>query len=92
MPVSSEPLLERRLDRLPESLPARIGLIGRTLVVMIVPWAETGPAVAFDSTVLHASGGVWHKKHRDAGIVPHSRIDTEAAWTKSGWHGWVYAP
>jgi hypothetical protein len=81
---------ERRLDRLPASLPARIGLIGRSLVVMIAPWAETGRAVAFDSTVLHACGGVWHKKHRDAGIVPHSRIDTEAAWTKSGWHGWVY--
>jgi hypothetical protein len=22
--------------------------------------------------------------------VPHSSIDTEAGWTKSGWHGWVY--
>ena len=47
-------------------------------------------AVAIDSTVLHARGGVWHKKHRDAGVVPHTSIDTEAGWTKSGWHGWVY--
>jgi len=31
---------------------------------------------------------VWHKKDREAGIVPHSSIDTEAGWTKSGWHGW----
>ena len=31
-----------------------------------------------------------HKKHREKGIVPHSSIDTEAHWTKSGWHGWVY--
>jgi hypothetical protein len=23
-------------------------------------------------------------------VVPHSRIDTEAGWTHSGWHGWVY--
>jgi hypothetical protein len=22
--------------------------------------------------------------------VPHTSIDTEAHWTKSGWHGWVY--
>ena len=22
--------------------------------------------------------------------MPHTRIDTEAHWTKSGWHGWVY--
>ena len=81
---------ERRLTRLPESLPQRIGLIGRRLVAMIQPWHTSGRAVALDSTVLHASGGVWHKKHRDAGVVPHSRIDTEAGWTKSGWHGWVY--
>lgn len=33
---------------------------------------------------------MWHKKDREAGIVPHSSIDTEAGWTKSGWHGWVY--
>ena len=23
-------------------------------------------------------------------MVPHTSIDTEAHWTKSGWHGWVY--
>jgi hypothetical protein len=39
---------------------------------------------------LRARGGVWHKKDRDAGVVPHTSIDTEAHWTKSGWHGWVY--
>ena len=22
--------------------------------------------------------------------MPHSSIDTEADWTKSGWHGWIY--
>jgi hypothetical protein len=33
---------------------------------------------------------VWHKIDREAGKVPHSSIDTEAGWTKSGWHGWVY--
>lgn len=40
--------------------------------------------------MLRALGGVWHKKDREAGIVPHSSIDTQAHWTKSGWHGWVY--
>jgi Transposase DDE domain len=46
--------------------------------------------VALDSTVLRAKGGEWHKKDREAGVVPHTSIDTEAHWTKSGWHGWVY--
>ena len=73
----------------------------KALVVMIVrrlhqvgellkPWARSGRAVALDSTVLRARGGVWHKKDKEAGVVPHSSIDTEAGWTYSGWHGWVY--
>jgi hypothetical protein len=81
---------ERRLRALPDTLPERIGVLGRHLVAMLKPWARTGRAVALDSTVLFARGGVWHKKDREAGIVPHSSIDTEAEWTKSGWHGWAY--
>lgn len=81
---------ERRLKGLPESLPAQIGCLGRHLVALIKPWATCGRAAAIDSTVLRANGGVWHKKHRQKGVVPHTSIDTQAHWTKSGWHGWVY--
>jgi hypothetical protein len=81
---------ERRLRAIPEGLPAQIACLGRHLLVLIDPFPDSGPAAAIDSTVLAAKGGVWHKKHREAGIVPHSSIDTEAGWTKSGWHGWVY--
>jgi hypothetical protein len=81
---------ERRLKGLPGALPAQIGCLGRRLVELIRPWASSGRAVALDSTVLRARGGVWHKKDREAGKVPHTSIDTEAHWTKSGWHGWVY--
>jgi hypothetical protein len=81
---------ERRLNVLPGTLPARIACLGVYLVTRIQPWETSGRAVAIDSTVLQARGGVWHKKHRDAGEVPHTSIDTEAHWTKSGWHGWVY--
>lgn len=81
---------ERRLRALPDTLPQRIGLLGRHLVELLKPWAKTGRAVAVDSTVLRARGGVWHKKDKETGVVPHSSIDTEAGWTKSGWHGWVY--
>ncbi len=81
---------ERRLKAMPDRLPAQIGCLGRYLVALIQPWATCGRAAAIDSTVLRAKGGVWHKKDRDKGEVPHTSIDTEAAWTKSGWHGWVY--
>jgi hypothetical protein len=81
---------ERRLNALPATLPARIGCVGGYLLEVIRPWATGGRAAAIDSTVLRARGGVWHQKDREAGVVPHSSIDTEAHWTKSGWHGWVY--
>ncbi len=81
---------ERRLRAIPETLPAQIACLGRHLLVLIDPFQDWGPAAAIDSTILAAKGGVWHKKHREAGVVPHTSIDTEAGWTKSGWHGWVY--
>jgi len=81
---------ERRLAAVPDTLPALIALLGAHLVALLDPWAEGGRAAAIDSTVLAAKGGVWHKKHREVGIVPHTSTDTQAHWTKSGWHGWVY--
>ena len=81
---------ERRLKRLPDSLPGLIGALGRHLVNLIQPWQDAGRAAAVDSTALRAKGGVWHKKQREQGIVPHSTIDTEANWSKSGYHGWWY--
>jgi len=81
---------ERRLHALPATLPAQIACLGRHLVDLIQPFADYGRAAALDSTVLQARGGVWHRKHREAGEVPHTSIDTEAHWTKSGWHGWIY--
>jgi hypothetical protein len=81
---------ERRLGALPATLPARVACLGQHLVGLLEPWAADGRAAAVDSTALRARGGVWHKRDREAGVVPHTSIDTEAHWTKSGWHGWVY--
>ncbi len=81
---------ERRLAAIPTRLPDQIACLGVEFVGLLAPWRERGRAVAIDSTALAARGGVWHKKHREAGVVPHTSIDTEAHWTKSGWHGWVY--
>jgi hypothetical protein len=77
---------ERRL----QALPGLIGCFGRHLVGVLTPWVHQGHGAALDSTALRAHGGVWHKKDREQGIVPHTSIDTEAAWSKSGWHGWWY--
>lgn len=81
---------ERRLNALPDTLPTLIGCLGRLLVSLICPWLTEGRAAAVDSTPLKARGGVWHKKDRERGVVPHSSIDTEAHWSKSDYHGWWY--
>src|SRR5512142_404258 len=81
---------ERRLQALPNTLPGLIGCLGRQLIGLLNPWQDQGHGAAVDSTALRARGGVWHKKDREQGIVPHTSIDTEAAWSKSGWHGWWY--
>lgn len=81
---------ERRLGALAERLPGQIACLGADLLARLDPFRAHGRAVAVDSTAIRARGGVWHKKHREAGEVPHTSIDTEAHWTRSGWHGWVY--
>jgi hypothetical protein len=81
---------ERRLQRLPATLPGLIGCLGRYLVQVLHPWTEQGRGAAVDSTALRAHGGVWHNKDREQGVVPHTSIDTEASWSTSGWHGWWY--
>lgn len=83
--------VERRLAAIPDTLPAQIVCLGQHLLTAIQPWDGCGRAVAIDSTVVRAFGGaVWHKRDREAGQIPHTAIDTEAHWTKSDWHGWIY--
>jgi DDE family transposase len=81
---------ERRLARVPATLPAQIGCLGRALVELTGAWATHGRAVALDSTLLRAPGGVWHVKQRAANLLPCVTLDVEADWGRSGWHGWVY--
>lgn len=88
MPVQRT--FERRLKRLPETLPAQIACLGHYLVHLYRPWERCGRAAAADSTALRARGVPWHMKARLAGLIPNTSIDTDAHWTRSGWHGWVY--
>lgn len=43
-----------------------------------------------DKSVFRSLGGIWHKKHRKEGIIPHPSIDTDASWAKSAYHGWRF--
>lgn len=81
---------ERRLAALPPHLPGLIGCLGRHLVAVLTPWVAHGRAAALASPPVKTSRGVWHKKHKEQGEIPHTAIDPEAGWSKSGWHGWWY--
>jgi len=45
-----------------------------------------------DKSLFKALGPVWHQSDRKAGRIPDKlrNLDTDATWSKSGYHGWVY--
>ena len=45
-----------------------------------------------DKSLFKAKGPVWHKKDRAKNHIPKGlrNVDKTAAWSKSGYHGWVY--
>lgn len=45
-----------------------------------------------DESLFKARGPVWHQSDRKANRIPDKlrNLDTEATWSKSGYHGWVY--
>ncbi len=53
---------------------------------------QSDPSImSVDSSLMHASGNVWHSKQRKAGETPScGNIDTEAHWGVSGAGDWVY--
>ena len=45
-----------------------------------------------DQSLFKAQGTVWHQSDRKVGRIPEKlrNLDTDATWSKSGYHGWVY--
>ena len=74
---------ERRLAKLPDTLPGLIGYSGRHLVVLLQPWRHQGRAVSLDSRrwQRQAAFGISNTANS---ARSHSSIDTEAGWSKSG--------
>lgn len=61
-------------------------------------WAEplspdfSSDVLVEDSSLFKANGPVWHQSDRRQQRIPAGlrHLDTDAAWGKSGYHGWVY--
>lgn len=45
-----------------------------------------------DKRLFKAQGPVWHQNQRKVGGIPEKlrHLDTDASWSKSAYHGWVY--
>jgi hypothetical protein len=82
---------ERRLDvALPEA-EAQVQALGQQILVEVEPGPDEPQAAAIDGRMYQAQGPLWHKRDRDQGRVPVGlrNVDTESAWSKSGYRGWV---
>lgn len=65
-------------------------LFGSLSAVVDPALAQLWSGSGHHSHSIRSPGGAWHKKYREASEVPHTSIDRQAHWTKSGWQGWVY--
>jgi len=82
--------LSRRYKTLYPTVQAFIAFVGR--------WAEAlglefeSRVLIEDASLFKACGPVWHQADRLAGRIPEKlrKLDQEASWRKSAYHGWVY--
>jgi hypothetical protein len=81
--------LDRRLTEIAPHAEEPIRALGLVLSVEAVTSSVTA---ASDGSVFATPGPVWHKKDKEAGIVPEGLhgLDREADWIQSSYHGWVY--
>ncbi len=73
-------------------LPEVVSSVLTQLTNKLIETGELDVSIAsVDSTLMHASGNVWHKKQRDKGELPTcGNVDTEAHWGKNGCGEWVF--
>jgi Transposase DDE domain len=81
--------LDRRLAEIAPQAEAQIQALGLTLSLEAVTDATTA---ASDGSAFATPGPVWHKKDKEAGIIPEGLhgLDREADWIPSDYQGWVY--
>jgi hypothetical protein len=88
--IPSRRTLSRRFKGLEKVISAFIEFVGQ----WAVPLGEAfqSEVVYEDKSLFKAQGAVWHKKDQQANRIPKGvrNLDTDASWSKSGYHGWVF--
>ena len=77
---------------LPDRLPCLIGCLWSSFLVMLLqPWASAGGGGGSGQhTTARQRRCLASRRIVSRASCPHSTIDTEAHWSKSGYHGWWY--
>lgn len=81
----------RRLVSLVEEAEAQIAALGLVIVEQVKPQVQQPQVSAIDGRMYKAQGPRWHKKDREADLLPSDlrNVDTQSSWSKSGYRGWV---
>lgn len=82
--------LSRRYKKLYEAVQAFIAFLGQWAGEL--DEAFNSHTLYEDKSLFKAQGPIWHQSDRKAGRIPEGlrNLDTDASWSKSGYHGWVY--
>ena len=83
--------VERRLDATLPEAEAQVAALGQQILADVVPSPDEPQASAIDGRMYQAQGPLWHKRDREQDRIPARlrNLDTESAWSKSGYRGWV---
>jgi hypothetical protein len=83
--------IARRLDATLPEADAQVQALGHQILGEVAPGPDAPQASAIEGRMSQAQGPLWHKRDRDQGRVPVGlrKVDTESAWSKSGYRGWV---
>jgi hypothetical protein len=83
--------LARRLDATLPEAEAQVSALGQQILAEVTPGPDEPQASAIDGRMYQAQGPLWHKRDRDQERIPPGlrNVDTESAWSKSGYRGWV---
>jgi hypothetical protein len=83
--------IARRLHATLPEAEAQVQALGQQMLLEVGPGPEAPQAAAIDGRMYQAQGPLWHARDREQGRVPAGlrNVDTESAWSKSGYRGWV---
>lgn len=88
-PLPCERTFRRRFSKLDRATRRQIRAWGHHLIEQEQVTKAT--IVAVDKTMIEAQGPLWHKKDRQAGLIPAKlrNVDTDSQWSTSHYRGWV---